>query len=88
MKQIHARCFVLFQFPRRTSADSVRIRTGRRGEHLHILPGTIALATSDRAGTPAAWDQRSNDKQRGVDWQITVGDTRVKLKSVYPKNIA
>ena len=35
----------------------------------------------------AAWHQRSNAKQRGVDWQFKVGDARVKLKSVYPKII-
>jgi len=33
----------------------------------------------------AAWHQRSNAKQRGVDWQFKVGDARLKLKSVYPK---
>ena len=35
----------------------------------------------------AAWHQRTNAKQRGVDWQFKVGDARVKLKSVYPKII-
>jgi hypothetical protein len=33
----------------------------------------------------AAWHQRSNTRQRGVDWQFKVDDARVKLKSVYPK---
>jgi len=35
----------------------------------------------------AAWHQRSNARQRGVDWQFKVNDARVKLKSVYPKII-
>jgi hypothetical protein len=35
----------------------------------------------------AAWQQRSNAKQRGVDWQFHVDDARVKLRSVYPKTI-
>jgi hypothetical protein len=35
----------------------------------------------------AAWQQRSNARQRGVDWQFKVGEARVKLKSVYPKII-
>ena len=35
----------------------------------------------------AAWQEHSNAKQRGVDWQFKVGDARVKLKSVYPKII-
>ena len=33
----------------------------------------------------AAWHQRTNDRQRGVDWQMRVEDARIKLKSVYPK---
>lgn len=32
-----------------------------------------------------AWHERSNDKQRGVDWQFRIDDARMKLKSVYPK---
>ena len=32
-----------------------------------------------------AWHDRSNGRQRGVDWQFKVDDARVKLKSVYPK---
>jgi hypothetical protein len=34
-----------------------------------------------------AWHQHSNDKQRGVDWQFKIDDARIKLKSVYPKNL-
>lgn len=44
------------------------------------------FATSDALRTEtAAWHQRTNDKQRGVDWQFQVDDARIKLKSVYPK---
>ena len=32
-----------------------------------------------------AWHDYSNERQREVDWQFTVDDARVKLKSVYPK---
>ncbi len=32
-----------------------------------------------------AWAKKTNDDQRGVDWQFTVGDARRKLKSIYPK---
>lgn len=32
-----------------------------------------------------AWAAKTNAKQRGVDWQFTVGDARHKLKSIYPK---
>ena len=34
-----------------------------------------------------AWQQHSNARQRGVDWQFKVDDARRKLKSVYPKII-
>ena len=34
-----------------------------------------------------AWHQRTNARQRGVDWQFKVSDARVKLRSVYPKII-
>jgi DDE superfamily endonuclease len=32
-----------------------------------------------------AWTERSNQKQKGVDWQFQIGDARVKLVSLYPK---
>lgn len=32
-----------------------------------------------------AWAQKSNEKQRGVDWQFKIDDARRKLKSLYPK---
>ena len=32
-----------------------------------------------------AWATCTNTKQRGVDWQFTIGDARRKLKSVYPQ---
>jgi hypothetical protein len=35
----------------------------------------------------AAWQQHTNAKQRGVDWQFKVDDARIKLRSVYPKII-
>jgi hypothetical protein len=33
----------------------------------------------------AAWNQHTNDKQRGVDWQFRIDNARTKLKSLYPK---
>jgi hypothetical protein len=48
--------------------------TGRRFATIDVL----------RAET-AAWQEHSNAKQRGVDWQFQVDDARIKLKSVYPK---
>lgn len=32
-----------------------------------------------------AWSKDVNSAQKGVDWQMKVGDARVKLKAVYPK---
>ncbi len=32
-----------------------------------------------------AWAIKTNTKQRGVEWQFTIGDARHKLKSIYPK---
>lgn len=43
--------------------------------------GTVAAL---RTAT-AAWQQRTNDKQHGVDWQFRIDDARIKLKSLYPK---
>jgi hypothetical protein len=40
----------------------------------------------DELGTETqAWSTASNDRQRGVDWQFTIGDARRKLKSLYPQ---
>ncbi len=33
----------------------------------------------------AAWSNDVNHTQRGVDWQMKIGDARCKLKSLYPK---
>jgi hypothetical protein len=43
--------------------------------------GTIAEIRTETA----AWQQHTNGKQRGVDWQFRVDDARIKLKSLYPK---
>ncbi len=34
----------------------------------------------------AAWSSHSNEKQRTVDWQFTIDDARLKLKSLYPQS--
>ena len=47
--------------------------SGRRIESIEML----------RAET-SAWADSSNKKQRGIDWQFTVENARVKLKSLYP----
>ena len=32
-----------------------------------------------------AWAIDVNNSQRGVDWQMKIGDARCKLTSIYPK---
>jgi hypothetical protein len=31
-----------------------------------------------------AWEVERNGKQKGVDWQFTTDDARIKLKRLYP----
>jgi len=32
-----------------------------------------------------AWYQQRNDAQKGVDWQFTTADARIRLKRLYPQ---
>ena len=36
----------------------------------------------------AAWQQQTNIDQRQVDWQFTTADARIKLRHLYPEQIA
>lgn len=47
---------------------------GRRIGELELLQSEIK-----------AWSDKTNTKQRGIDWQMKIDDARCKLKSVYPK---
>ena len=31
------------------------------------------------------WSDKTNDKQRGVDWQFKIDDARTKVKRLYPE---
>ena len=33
----------------------------------------------------SAWESARNNKQKGVDWQFTTDDARIKLKRLYPQ---
>jgi len=33
----------------------------------------------------AAWEEERNGKQKGVDWQFTTADARIKLRRLYPQ---
>lgn len=71
--------------------------TPKHGSWLNIAENDLSSLTRQcvsgrRFGTTdllrretTAWQQHSNDKQRGVDWQFRIDDARTKLKSVYPK---
>jgi hypothetical protein len=47
---------------------------GRRLGELEVLQSEIA-----------SWSEKTNAKQRGVDWQFKIDDARRKLKRLYPK---
>ena len=48
---------------------------GRRLGELSLLQSEIR-----------AWSEKTNAKQRGVDWQFKIGDARRKLKRLYPNS--
>lgn len=48
--------------------------SGRRIGELTLLQTEIAI-----------WSEKTNARQRGVDWQFRIEDARVKLKRLYPK---
>jgi len=43
------------------------------------IPGLISLNEE-----LAAWHTRRNQSQKGVDWQFSAPDARIKLKRLYP----
>jgi hypothetical protein len=71
--------------------------TPKHGSWLNIAENELSSLTRQcvsgrRFGTierlqqeAGAWQQASNTKRRGVDWQFQVGEARVKLRSLYPK---
>ena len=73
--------------------------TPKHGSWLNVAENELSAMTRQclrgrRFGTvdelrteTAAWQQRTNDKQRGVDWQFRIDDARTRLKSLYPKLI-
>ena len=56
------------------SAMTRQCLSGRRIGDLGTLQSEIA-----------AWSTDVNDRQRGVDWRMTIADARCNLKSIYPK---
>ena len=73
--------------------------TPKHGSWLNVAECELSVMTRQcvsgrRFGTvdelraeTTAWQVRTNDHQRGVDWQFRIDDARVKLKSLYPKSL-
>lgn len=71
--------------------------TPKHGSWLNVAESELSSMTRQclhgrRFGTAeelrsetSAWQQRTNDKQRGVEWQFRTDDARTRLKSLYPK---
>ena len=71
--------------------------TPKHGSWLHVAACALSCLTSQclsnrRIGALsvlhteiAAWSDKTNSKQRGVDWQFRIENARVKLKRLYPK---
>ena len=85
--------------PRRARSLVRRIAfcyTPKHGSWLNIAENELSALTrqcvSDRRfgdietlrQETEAWSNDVNSTQRGVDWQMKIGDARTKLKSVYP----
>lgn len=86
--------------PARARAYIKRIKfcyTPKHGSWLNVAACALSCFTSQclrdrRIGTLtelqseiAAWSNKTNAKQRGVDWQFRIENARVKLKRLYPK---
>jgi hypothetical protein len=71
--------------------------TPKHGSWLNIAENELSAMTrqcvhgrrfatiGELRGETVAWQQATNDKQRGVDWQFRIDAARRKLKSLYPK---
>jgi DDE superfamily endonuclease len=88
-------------FPAEKAREYVRrlnfVHTPKHGSWLNVAECELSCLTSQcladrRIGELellqseiGTWSDKTNTKQRGVDWQFQVGDARMKLKKLYPK---
>jgi hypothetical protein len=88
-------------FPAEQARNYVRrlkiVHTPKHGSWLNIAECELSCLTSQclagrRLGELdvlqseiQAWSEKTNAKQRGVDWQFQIDDARSKLKQLYPK---
>jgi len=70
--------------------------TPKHGSWLNTAERELSLLTrqclSDRLGTQAdvelrvgEWESDRNSRQKGINWQFTTENARIKLKRLYPK---
>lgn len=88
-------------FPPEKAREYVRrlnfVHTPKHGSWLNVAECELSCLTSQcladrRIGELellqseiGTWSDKTNTKQRGVDWQFQVDDARMKLKKLYPK---
>ena len=88
-------------FPPEQARASVKrlnlVHTPKHGSWLNIAECELSCLTSQcladrRIGDLdllqfkiATWSEKTNTKQRGVDWHFQLEDARIKLKNLYPK---
>jgi hypothetical protein len=88
-------------FPAVQAREYVRrinfVYTPKHGSWLNVAECELSCMTSQclsdrRIGDLAtlqseieSWAERTNARQRAVDWQFTIDKARVKLKRLYPK---
>jgi hypothetical protein len=74
----------------------VLVHTPKHGSWLNVAEPELSVLTRqclDRrisrrdevASESAAWDERRNARQVGIEWQFTTEDARIKLRDLYPK---
>ncbi len=71
--------------------------TTKHGSWLNVAECELSCMTSqclagrrigeldDLQAEITAWSKRTNEKQRGVDWQFRIDDARTELKRLYPR---
>jgi len=69
---------------RRSVVESRGIRADRPKQNDAQYAAMIGDAAVLREQA-AAWETQRNTRQKGVDWQFTTADARIKLKRLYPK---
>jgi len=71
---------------RRWQGSGRQARTPRTAPIGHGLCRLCRVPGAWRALFPSpAWSDKTNAKQRGVDWQFRIENARLKLKRLYPK---